>query len=353
MGANASTLSRSSDAARSARATHYRELDGMRGVLALTVVLYHLGLNTVLRSLSSGVLRDGVWGLCVDFFFVLSGFVLARSFVNARTSLEQYAIKRYLRLAPMFLLTLALTLAIEGHSRWSSGTIVLNALMLQSLVLVESVNFPSWSIPFELLVPAAGLWLAPWGRRRQTATLAVTAAGLVGAQALILLALAQGRDVPWLRAAAGLPLGGVLYLLRDRIGVTASSPWPPAIGVTGSLAVMAVCGVVPAATLIFPLTVAGAIWFGAEADGLFSTRPAQALGRWSYSIYLLHIPVLLLAERLLGTHGVEGAPTKGLLALLIVGAAAATWKHIEVPCLQLGYRKAAASTTPLTPATFS
>ena len=50
---------------------HFSDLDGMRGVLALVVMLYHFGLNSMLNRLVP--VGQVYWDLCVDFFFVLSG----------------------------------------------------------------------------------------------------------------------------------------------------------------------------------------------------------------------------------------------------------------------------------------
>src|SRR5271154_491037 len=54
---------------------HLASLDGLRGVAAIAVFLHHLGAITGLKQLYFG------WGcLSVDFFFVLSGFVIAKSY---------------------------------------------------------------------------------------------------------------------------------------------------------------------------------------------------------------------------------------------------------------------------------
>src|SRR4051812_11587578 len=100
---------------------HFTELDGIRGVLATTVMLYHFGLNTFLDCVSGGWLQGGLWDLCVDFFFVLSGFVLAKSFRSHPPTLRSYAVKRWRRLAPVFVLTTGLILVLRpGH--WDATT---------------------------------------------------------------------------------------------------------------------------------------------------------------------------------------------------------------------------------------
>jgi peptidoglycan/LPS O-acetylase OafA/YrhL len=72
-------------------AAHFRELDGMRGVLAVTVMLFHFGLSTLIQRVSFGTLPRSDWGLCVDFFFLLNGFVLCHSYRRRSVSLAEHA----------------------------------------------------------------------------------------------------------------------------------------------------------------------------------------------------------------------------------------------------------------------
>lgn len=132
----------------------------------------------------------------------------------------------------------------------------------------------------------------------------------LAAQAWATYRLAIGPDEMGVRAASGLAGGALLYLLRrdshgrGSLAATAASSAAFVLAVL----VMAMAGTVPRLALGFPLLAAAAIWFGAAARGLFTTAPVQALGRWSYSIYLIHIPVLVLANRLMGEAAVQGDP---------------------------------------------
>ena len=93
--------------------SHWKELDGMRGVLALGIVLLHFGFNGLAkRTLGwNGIEFD----LAVDVFFLLSGFVLAhsgRNGVDPRT----FAIKRFWRLFPVFFATTIVAIFASPHS---------------------------------------------------------------------------------------------------------------------------------------------------------------------------------------------------------------------------------------------
>ena len=318
---------------------HFRELDGMRGVLALTVMVFHYGLNTVTAHITRGRIHDGAWGLCVDFFFVLSGFVICRSFVRRPVSLGGYAIKRSLRLAPVFLMTTLLVLCLNPHG-WGVITILTNLLMVQSLVGIISINGPSWSIPFEFVLPALGLVLVAPAMKLRKALLVFVVIVLLVAQSVTAGAYAASLDIPWLRAGTGLGLGGAMYLLHHQ-GAKAGGPRTviSVLAFVGALAVMAMAGAIPEAAFLFPCLTAAAIWWGAGATGPFCTRPAQALGRWSYSIYMAHIPVLLFSQAWLGDSLVRGWNKLALVAMVISFAALA-FRFVEAPLMHLGERLA-------------
>jgi peptidoglycan/LPS O-acetylase OafA/YrhL len=77
---------------------------------------------------------------------------------------------------------------------------------------------------------------------------------------------------------------------------------------------------------------------------VLSTWPFQTLGRWSYSIYLLHVPVLTVANGLVGEEAMSGnIPAKvGVIAATIL-AAGATYVLLERPMMELGRGATSAS----------
>ena len=321
---------------------HFRELDGMRGVLACTVMLYHLGLNSVLSAVTGGALRDGTWELCVDFFFILSGFVLMRSFIRRPVSLRGYWEKRVLRLAPLFLLTTAVLLMIRPGA-WSWSTVLANLLMIQSLLGLPSINFPGWSIPFELFFPAVLLLLHRALRGMRPTTLVLMLTGILLASAIVAYelsarAVADGT-LAAMRAGLGLSAGGLLYLVLEKQtcfrGASRSLTYAAMACV---FAIMAVSGVRPEAALLFPFAAVAAVWFGSHTNGLFSRGAFQELGRSSYSIYLWHIPILYAARELTSEYTVRGIAAKALLVSIILLVSFLTYRGIELPGIRLADR---------------
>ena len=87
-------------------------LETFRGVFALVIVLHHLKINTPIHT--SNFIQNG--GLVVDFFFVLSGFIIAYNYLGKINSTEEVILfqkKRFYRLYPLHLLTLILFIFIE------------------------------------------------------------------------------------------------------------------------------------------------------------------------------------------------------------------------------------------------
>jgi peptidoglycan/LPS O-acetylase OafA/YrhL len=99
---------------------------------------------------------------------------------------------------------------------------------------------------------------------------------------------------------------------------------------------MMVSGILPALSLLFYPCAIAAIWFGAGCNGLFSLRPFQAVGRWSYSIYLLHIPVLAAAQLWTGSTLQGDTSLKVTLLILVILLAALAYRVIEQPAMWIG-----------------
>jgi peptidoglycan/LPS O-acetylase OafA/YrhL len=315
---------------------HFTDLDGMRGVLACVVMLMHLGLNKLVSKLTGGIIDHGAWGLCVDFFFILSGFVLGYSFQSRRPSFDNFAAKRVRRLAPVFLITTAIMLFLSPTIT-SGWTDIANLFMIQSLIGVPSINFPGWSIPFELFIPLVGLLL--WATLIQIPREGLTICLCTGGLAAVLLAM--DIDIPMLRAASGLGTGFCLFLVRQGLSPVRQRPFLTLALFFTNMLIMALAAKIPLLAAMFYPASAVSILFGSQVRTILSTRPFQALGRWSYSIYLLHVPVLTLAISFVGEQTVSGnIPAKVAVIAATIGAAGAMYKFVEKPIMasKLGLR---------------
>jgi peptidoglycan/LPS O-acetylase OafA/YrhL len=97
---------------------YYTALTGIRGVAIVIVLLYHLGINRLLKLFDWWILGR----LGVDIFFVLSGFLittllLKEKLAHGHVSLKKFYIRRFLRIVPVAYLFLAVLIAINHFFR--------------------------------------------------------------------------------------------------------------------------------------------------------------------------------------------------------------------------------------------
>ena len=339
--------------------TEIAPLTGLRAFAALAVVLYNqrMLIHSALPGLPASVGTQGYLG--VDVFFVLSGFVLALNYggrIHSGRDYFEFVGYRVARLYPLHLFTLAAVLVMV-HGAMSLGFtihsphrfaidrhLLLHLLMIHSWGFEEGLryNIPSWSISAEffayLLFPVFWAVTARFSRPR----LAGLAAPIVVAASVLILG-ALGHDnlhivtkhtlirvsgaflagclVFRARALGGPPPRWVETLLLVGVLGVAISPW------TDPVMAVAACA------LIYALT-------GGQQSLLarpFSWAPVVWLGRISYSIYLVHLPVASvlnrLAPSLVGPEAPEwgGVALVALDVLLVIGVATACYYAVELP----------------------
>lgn len=322
----------------------YDILDGLRGVAAITVVVFHLfeahaGGDPFAQHLNHGY-------LAVDFFFLLSGFVLGYAYDDrwGRMTYLDFLRRRLIRLQPMVIMGTVVGAALFyfGASRLFPGiaAVPLTKMLLvafagMALVPVPTawdirgwdemypLNGPAWTLFFEYIANAAyALVLRRVGVKVLT-VLAVIAgavtvqylftcrdADMIGGWSLNVAQLRVGSTRLFYPFLSGLLLyrlgwrlpvrhgfwvcGIVLFALLalPRFG-TRAVLWPNAL--YESLCILA----------FFPIIVAAGA--GSELHGERSHRVCLFLGRISYPIYISHYPLIYLytawtADRHLSIH---------------------------------------------------
>lgn len=305
-------------------------LDALRGIAAAMVVLYH----TTDRAIDNPF--PGY--LAVDFFFMLSGYVMARTY-EARFGnglpARRFLALRFARLAPLLAVGTLIGFAV-ALARGADHPAPLLGLVMGLLLLptpfsghLYPFNGPTWSIVFELFANAIHAL-----RLRRVATLALVAFGLAMVGLTVVLSVPLGRFsggthwVPFLigfaRVLGPYALGIALFrLLRDR-ALLEPSPWLLFIGLP--LALVA-GGTLPPLVLgpLFVIAVCPALL----VIGLATPHRAGAmLGAWSFPVYALHGP-LMAATRLVTSEVVAG------LAVAFIGPALLTlalakWQRVTL-----------------------
>lgn len=155
---------------------HYEILDGLRGVAALLVVFYHIfeGLSfaeggTLITTINHGY-------LAVDFFFILSGFVIGYAYddrLGKTMTLGNFFKRRLIRLHPMIIMGAVLGVifyCLQGCVKWDGTHVATSMIMLALLCALFFIpatpgagydirgngemfplNGPSWSLFFEYI----------------------------------------------------------------------------------------------------------------------------------------------------------------------------------------------------------
>lgn len=352
--------------------SHIDPLTGVRGIAATWVVLLHIQLllpGLLPRLPFVGALIDG-GNLGVDLFFILSGFIISFTYLDrlgrrTRGDVSRYLWLRVARIYPTHLFMLlvvaglvaAMTIAgtpPDDARRFSPLSFVMNLLMLQAVPPALAWNDPAWSIStefaaylaFPLLVPL----LARLTPRAALAGLVVLlAAGMTGLWLVVETAHTwaywSGYVLMWTRIAVCFPVGCLLYVVwrsRPQEGWSRLSSVLLPVAVAG---VVAACVLTPPATAIalpvaaYPF-LALLIFALASSTGvaarLLSTRAMMWAGRVSYSVYLVHFPLLLVVGAGVAALGVvPGSPlavaTLVVTLLAVLGAGAFAYHLVEEP----------------------
>ncbi len=354
-------------------------LDSWRGLAALGVALHHIGgtapfLNTALHAQLFSA---------VDFFFVLSGFVIAASYGERLAHgfpLARFAVLRIGRIWPlhaaMVLVYLGLELGLLLHGGWgATGREPFSGprdpvALLPTLLLLQTWFWPdrdlwnvqSWSVSVEIALycGAALLWRGLGAR-------AYWAAPILAAAALAALSLNWGLPTQQLRGVAGFGLGMACWPLWQRLQAcpVAAVPATAAEGAVVALVILALMTAQPL-VLLDPLFALALLVFAGE-HGLLSrlllTAPARWLGTLSYALYMVHglvfgraFDVLAYVQARLGAHWVSSHLGGGDLlmlpalpaALVVTGMLALAlmvswlaWRFVEWPARALSRRLAA------------
>jgi peptidoglycan/LPS O-acetylase OafA/YrhL len=333
-------------------------LESLRGVAAVLVAFYHCGVMHLQypASGSSRLYFAFANGLgCVVVFFVISGFVLARSLDKAGSiSFVSFARHRAFRLLPASIAVIALlTLLHESFGFYVGfeGSFAPLNVLLNMLLIKSDINGVMWSLTVELAAtPLIFISVQTYRKRGRTPLLAI-AAVLFG-----LSFVGQYRDLIGANLAPLYAfLAGILvHFEGPKIARSISlrtSMWIPVLGI----ALFLVAGMLKqdAGLMILMDCIGGALLVLA-----ISQWPHQSMmkpldwplvrfyGRISYSFYLLHMltvaPAIALGARWF-EHLNPWAAAMTLSVLTTLAAAVpalACYKLIEVPGINLGRRLA-------------
>ena len=315
---------------------HYHLLDGLRGAAALMVVWYHVFEGFAFaEGTAIDVFNHGY--LAVDFFFILSGFVISYAYDDrwGKMPLKEFFKRRLVRLHPMIIFGAVLgltTFLIQGGVKWDGSVTPISGVVLALFMTccflpawpgamhevrgngeMFPLNGPSWSLFFEYI---GNICYALFIRRFSTKVLAIWTAILGAIYLWFAVGNVSGYEcvgVGWTVGDSVNIYGGLLRMMFPfSLGMLLARNFKP-LKVRGifwtSIALLFALFSVPffpsvngicvngiyemcCIMLIFPALV----WLaasGATTDKI-STGICRFLGDISYPLYIVHYPVMYL-----------------------------------------------------------
>ena len=330
---------------------HYNILDGLRGVAAIMVLCYHIFEAFATSHLDQRV-NHGY--LAVDFFFILSGFVVGYAYDDRWGTMKtkDFIKRRIIRLQPMVVMGAvigAIMFYFQGCSVWDVSKVTVGALLVATLLNALLIpvtpgtevrglgemfplNGPSWSLFFEYI---GNILYVLFIRKFSTKVLAILVfvAGC-GLAAFAIFGPYADVCAGWQLTGTEFTGGSLRLLFSFSAGLLLSRIFKPA-NIKGAFWI---CGLSVVVLLAMP-RIGGAehlwmnglydtmccvvffpvlVWFGAsgKSSGKFTIRICKFLGDISYPLYMVHYPFIYLyyawvknnnltfQESLLGAAGV-------------------------------------------------
>ncbi len=340
----------------------YAALDTWRFIAALGVVAYHFE-NNFASVATTASHRLSNFGYFVDFFFVLSGFVLMHTYgskINSVNAYRDFMQKRLARVYPLHALmtivfaAIAIYVAMAGVKLRDPGTMD-TALIAPHLLLIHAwgvgavglhaqpgLNFPSWSISAELFVyllfPLLAAILIRWGARSALVLALLFAAIMEFIR--IQSGLRSFTDATWdfgmLRAVPTFFAGMAIQQIVTNMPRIRISWWLP----HGFMALIfaMLWFHVPIYAVLCSFVFAVGLIAAAErgrASSILQHRCCIPLGDSSYAVYLLHtafqVATLAIARKMGWSSWPELIALGAITTILIIATSMLCYTYFENP----------------------
>lgn len=348
---------------------HYEILNGLRGVAAITVVCFHLFEAFATSHLDQRI-NHGY--LAVDFFFILSGFVVGYAYDDrwGKMKIKDFIKRRIIRLHPMVVMGAiigAVMFYTQGCPVWDVSVVpvmallvatFLNMLLIPATVGTEvrgvgemfPLNGPSWSLFFEYI---GNILYALFIRRLPSKALAVLVFALgCGLASFAILGPLGDICVGFSLTGTEFTGGSLRLLFSFSAGLLLSRIFKPAnikgafwictLAVVALLAVPRIGGAehlwmngiydTLCVIAFFPLLV----YLGAsgKCTDRYTTRICKFLGDISYPLYMVHYPFIYLYFAWVKNNGLIFEQSLPGAAAVVAGSIALAYiclKFYDVP----------------------
>ncbi len=350
--------------------SHYDILDGLRGVAAVMVVAFHL-MEPLAKSHQTQIINHGY--LAVDFFFVLSGFVIGYAYDDrwGKMTLKGFFKRRLIRLHPMVIMGMiigAIGFYFQDAGIWPgiSSTPVWKLLLVmvigftllpvpQSLDIrgwneMHPLDGPAWSLFFEYI---ANILYALFIRKFSKKALSILVF-LAGCALIHLAVTLPNGDITggWSIDPLQLRIGftRLMYpffagLLLSRIGhltnIKHAFFWCSLMVVAvliipriGGIEHLWMNGLYEALIIIFIFPLIVYLGASGEVKGQYATKICKFFGDISYPIYITHYPLVYLYTAWVADNHIplqQAIPVALLVIITSMGIAYACLKFYDEP----------------------
>jgi peptidoglycan/LPS O-acetylase OafA/YrhL len=333
---------------------HYRVLDGIRGLAIIGVLLTHA--SYVFESRVVERLTELGW-LGVDLFFVLSGFLITGILIDTKSAVNRalsFYARRMLRIFPIYYLTLAVVLVAQMHWGWIAACAEMPTLRTRLPYLFYYLNLkPLWNHGNAHQTLLGHFWslaveeqfyfvwpLVVW-RLSTKAVYKLCGAALCVALAVRIVSGARFGFGTWmlffpLTRADGLFVGSGIAALfaskyRPSKRLLAAAAAAAGFGLVTIAAgghlqllyggpLMSTYGLTCVAVLFGAFIAYSLLFHGDALPKAVKARWLRTFGRYSYGMYVFHLPLYYLFDHLARTHLSLTFPLPGFQSLIYVGS---------------------------------
>lgn len=338
----------------------FQLIQGLRGLASLWVVLFHIEAGNYISDFTAAVPQTITyalfkWGSAgVAVFFVLSGFVIAHSLSDKQidgTGFLRFVARRSLRLDPPYWAAIILSIAVAAIVALvnnitvkipSVQTLLYHLLYLQQIFKAPEINTVFWTLTYEIqfyLLLAAAELIVTIGVKNGAAIRVMRFIVMLPLMSLAFFSAWYGSNFEQHRFFIDLWHGFFLGVLAYSSGYRGTSPAP----LLALILITTLSSITQPSIFGIPSAITALALFIASRNGYLlhglGAKSFRFLGQISYSLYLIHIPVMIIGfgawGRIAGRGLAEDSTGLLVIGALIIGSAWIFWWLIERPSHKL------------------
>ncbi len=315
------------------------KLESLRGIAAVMVLIHHSALSVFDKEL---LFVKSAW-MFVDFFFVLSGFVMSLAYktkIQNGLSFKEYFLARFFRLFPLHIFVMFMFLPLIGakYYLYNNGfggtdpsltentyTFLTTFFLFNSLGFEGGWNFASWSISAEFVAYITFFWLLRLIPNKAFIAFVFSLSIIIFLASYLYFGVFTPFtwDFGFLRSVPAFLLGVVLYSVYEKLPVKQNHNLKELLAVLFLIFSVSMTTINSWFAYSAVLSFLYAVYvFSSDGDGFFgrllNMKVPKLLGKYSYSIYMTHMFFIIILEDFIEhVLGVQLKSVDGLVAILV------------------------------------